>query len=81
MHKTNNLQLHCENLTNFEIFVLEFFLNLYFTLDKMFRFVLEWLDVYLLKTKYTFIAYRQNAVYILEDFDFKWNFLSVIAFQ
>ena len=45
-----------------------FLLDLYFTLDKMFIFVLEWLVVYFLKTKYTFIVSRQNVVYILEEF-------------
>ena len=72
MHKTNNLQLHCENLTYFELFLPRKtcnVLDLYFTLDKMFRFVLEWLIVNLLKAKSPFIVSIQNAVYILEEFE------------
>ena len=72
MYQTINLQLHCEILTNLELFLAGktyIFLDLYFTFDKMFRFVLEWLVVYLLKTKSTCFVSIQNAVYILEEFE------------
>ena len=87
MYKTNYLQLHCENWINFELFIARktcIILDLNLTLDKIFRFVLELLVVYLLKTKSTFIVSRKNAVYILEEIKgliFYWNFLSLIAFQ
>ena len=88
LYKTINLQLHCEILTNLELFLegktYIFFLDLYITFDKMFQFVIEWLVVYLLKTTSTYFVSTQNAVFILEEFEglfFKWNFLSLIAFQ
>ena len=64
MYKTNYLQLHCENWINFELFIARktcIILDLNLTLDKIFRFVLEWLVVYLLETKSTFIVSRKKC--------------------